>query len=629
MGLVNNVGMFLVFAKLIFVLFINLSFLGLGHFLGRFFLKNIEPLFYYPVGMSSVFLFFGFLLPFHLNFNLEIFYIICFFGTVWFFRFCRSDFCSTGIQKFFAGFFFVVISIRFIGLILNPIFNINDDSLVYLPHALQFQERGSLIDPLSLRRLASYGGQSIFTSFFLLEPYDIFGGLLESVIVPIAFWSLGWDLLKDRPKKNLWLLMLPVFLFSDFYRINIAPHATAAYFFALILLVLMNGPRSNRNNFYLLLLFSVVFCTLRGFFPAIIGLTWVFIFFFNFLPGVKLTSLAFSKKCILLFPIGLILFLSPFIFELFRSSGTPYYPLFPGNYSNALDTFAGVNPNRKILESVFDLLIHSNITAGFLLTGFSVFVLGFGPGVWFVLSCALICVAIVTALLAYNIPTGELARYFDPLICSFGFVFFVLLNSDFKGELTRRGVGKFVFAQKLFFLAALFLLLQGAGFIANLRETLKYVFNWAHVERDIGYRNLKHLKMADEISYIQSLVPVGEKIVVAIDEPYYLSQRRNQIYLLDIPGQVTREAKHLEFEAKSFLNVILKPLGSKYFLFQNPETSSSIYSLAAWKNWHPKAKGYALYWGPLFNTYFEFLNSLEKSHSIFSNGKFTLIKLEN
>ena len=444
-------------------------------------------------------------------------------------------------------------------------FSCYDDYLAYFAHARMILERGSLVDPFSFRRLASFGGQAYQHAFILLgSRFEALASLdhgLALVAVAILFYE---ELMKS---SKSWLLPLGfslLFLFMDVPRINTASQITGLLCFSTFVSLLRRLVVEEDESRWIWIALAVVgaaFSTLRA----------------NFGPGAEmLLALSWigypkARTSLLKASISIFILLLPWMLEMYVSSGTPWFPILKGNYVSSVSTLNYIPSRDRIVALTLQLLSGSNLE----------FVLPLGLLGWVVfrdkLSIQVLVVALFMLLLMHFSTLsaddpGHAFRYSFPFL--FGSMFYSVVAISRQAEVGR--------VARILKRAALpFLCLTCWSSVWQLQSL--YLLGSFKDAADLRFlKNDAFAKDREGVQLAQSGVEPGHRMLVAIDQPFLLDFKRNPIWSLDVPGQAGPPLA-LEWGDSRAVLEAWKKLGIEDFVFEAPESSTCQYSSKFWQ----------------------------------------------
>ena len=227
----------------------------------------------------------------------------------------------------------LLLTIVALGLALGTLFNPEDDSAAYIYLAKRLASTGSLIDPFNLRRLTDYGGATLYQSIFLrvagessLHGFEFVFASLLLILIAVGTTRRRWM------AAGTLLIGLGVLLGNDIGAVvNIGPNFSIAAF-SLGLLYVLRSVRSwsERDEPFVYVVIGIL-------------LSGILALRFSFLVSMAITVLLVvvvlrrrqAVKPLLVIGITTVICSSGWAIALFRSSGTPMFPLIGGNYNKS------------------------------------------------------------------------------------------------------------------------------------------------------------------------------------------------------------------------------------------------------------------------------------------------------
>ncbi len=511
--------------------------------------------------------------------------------------------CENGIAKAL-----VVIAILLAGLLcLSSIgiheFNVNDDGIAYFPYAKKLLQTGSLIEPFSLRRLASYGGQTIAHSLCLIffSPKQL--SVWDHGLVPLLFLLvlLGFPV-EGKKTKYIWPALAFLMSVYDYSRINTAPQSAGVWMIASILLFLKlekNECPNNNKAMFLLFLLLVSFASLRAHFVMWSGL---FLGVYYWIHRKELNRKATSVQMLMLAVLS-----APLVAALFESSHSPLFPPFHGNYDQTFGTFWFQSVKSSLGSRAISFLSEGGVQSLLSLGVLFLFLL------WNDLGFRAVFIASIATFIAFAFLSGQILfvdviRYCEglilaPLMLGLGKIlddfFTQRINSPRPGRLHGKWLPISAICIMTFFVIA------GLPVFKEIRE------------RDFLH-GFPSNSGEEELKLLMALIPRGSNVVAAIEDPVFLDFTQHSIFLLDIPGNVS-PVKPLRFSRAKETLRLLRESGMDWMLLENPlsVSTSCIYSQKFWKhiNWK-KVADYRINWNPRFQEYFDFFHLISKGASV-------------
>ncbi len=504
----------------------------------------------------------------------------------------------------------------------HPIFNAFDDALAYLPHAKMILTLGEAVDPFSLRRASSFGGQALLDAFMLLGLEPRQAGLLESgVFLPLLMlllwnWSprRGGIAQGKRPFCRgvvFWPAVMFLVAWHEYPRINLASQLTGAYFFVGLIRV-VDRPEASSGSALMRGLVLAALSTLRAPF-LVFGITYVFL-------HAAIDRSAGCGRIVhrLASILWALLLLAPWSWLLLRSSGTPFYPFVVGNGVGFAESAQWLDPSSGPIEHFFRNLWHSGVLLAFPIA----LAWWFRRRIpeWASVGAALgtACAAVVIISLRLpDFPVSENFRYYHPFLLGSALAF---LRCFTENEM----IGRLWSSRRRF---ATLLLIGGLAWSLELIGFFPFPAIGAAIEDMSAGRSESPKILAAEAGLrdraasayrvAQAAVPPGEPLLSATDQPFLFDYTRNPVRHLDIPGAAAPGGVRLEFRDEVPTERQLLALGIRYLIFTDPKRSQSLYSRNKWTYGSGKfPKDFHKAWLPHFSDFIHYLEKKEGSPQV-------------
>ena len=226
-----------------------------------------------------------------------------------------------------------------------------DDWSAYLPMAKRLAQTGTLLDPFSVRRLLTFGGQQVLDVQLLAGGSFLNIDILEQGLAKILLAGLLWSIFKrsihaaTAPRRWLAGMLLFIFLLIPVPHANVQSQMTGAVLF-LALLCTFDLPAIEAIPFRRALLVGMVgaaFATMRTNYVPTAVLAVALAFGARFLAARegRMNVMRELTACLFFFAVLLI----PWSVVLHQSSGTFLYPPFRGTQRPEYDYLsAGLSP---------------------------------------------------------------------------------------------------------------------------------------------------------------------------------------------------------------------------------------------------------------------------------------------
>ena len=419
-----------------------------------------------------------------------------------------------------------------------------DDHAAYFGFIQRQLALGSVEEPFSLRRLAAHGGQTFLQSLVVAVGDTRNAFLVERGIAPVILY---WLLRGALPRRGAVFpaVALAVTLLAPFYDFNSQSSCTGIVLFLGLArtLIALNGPAHARvGELAWVALFAAGLCALRAHFLVGAGLT-IGLWLLCGLRDIRLAP-ALIGRAALLSCLSLVLF-APWCVGLWRSSGTPLFPLFPGTGAYGYDTFSS--------PGALSVLLREYVTSPKIIV-MVIPLLAFWRSVPErpVLLIAYTVAVFMNLLMFWSLTSADtyhIGRYMWPMVfVPLSLSLIVLARSNMVPVL-RRPV-----------LAAVF---TGGALLAGFQLAWDMGQLAAALDPE---RSEIETELARSHRAMQALVPAGETMLVATDHPYLVDYRRNRIVNLDLPGTASPAPGMPFFQGGEALRAYLLSVGVRHVL---------------------------------------------------------------
>lgn len=415
-------------------------------------------------------------------------------------------------------------------------FNDHDDFHAYLVFPYKFLELGELgMDPYNERRLSSaFGGNAFIFAVMLSGAKLQFLHAMDFGVAKLAiiFSVLMIPLESSRLAFILKTALIGAILFLVAPAVNITPIFLPILLMLTLWLLMpwrINSGIEGGNNWPNAILFGLVLsalCSLKNSFipySAILGVFFIYAIASNrrnYLPYILSMAIAF------------LLFLTPWMIDLFKSSGTPLYPLLGngfhasqyGDFSSPRD---GLFTSGQIFYDVIKLISSINRTL-------------------LLLSCLYLAITIWIFLRFTGLSRSVRIRLLAPASASLiyaGSTLYLLggygtYRFIFSGIVCGLLIAPILFVQLklskkfIVFAVSISLILFGhslRGFWMDFIGSPPTHFFYTSSEDEANKMRLK------KYAQISASIPKDGDVLVRVAEPYLLQPRSN-LYVTDFPG---------------------------------------------------------------------------------------------
>lgn len=229
-----------------------------------------------------------------------------------------------------------------------------DDWSAYFPMAKRIAQTGTLIDPFSVRRILTFGGQQVLDVQVLAAGSFLNMDILEQGLAKIVFAGLLWGVFRRagvRSTGRRWLagMLLFTFLLIPVPHVNVNSEMTGTVLFLALLATFQNGQLAMRPMRRALLvgLVAAAFATMRMNYVPAAGLAITLTYAAQFLRPRRQGRRVIAEWAGALAVFALLLV--PWSVVLHQSSGTYLYPLFRGTQRPEYDYLhAHLSPGQTV-----------------------------------------------------------------------------------------------------------------------------------------------------------------------------------------------------------------------------------------------------------------------------------------
>ena len=466
-----------------------------------------------------------------------------------------------------------------------------DDDITYYPFAKQLLQRGTLIDPFSFRRMSTLGGQALFHAQLLIRVLPLHLNVFDrSMCFVLSVGLIASQRVGGRKAPIMARLLSVMFLVVlPNTSINSASYYSGLAFFLAFFQTLERlptttflAPRPAVQKLLPLALTGAALCTLRQNYQAAVGLVLVCSYGLAALKKpVRRAAIVEGVVCVAL--IGL--FVLPWLVLLYRSSDTFLFPLMRGTFRHGVHVQSQHMTPMGFVRFFAEIWLQPDPIYSlplFMLVGLCIreqsvrrplaaqWLGGF--------------VSILILVQAFSLSDwGNLARY------DYGFATAsVLLTwqtvathyaTRSRSASSKGSVWALTVALLVFGLCAPLIHPENRTrtkkmIAARLRDTDEMLRRSvpAQVDPPIGltYRRL------------QSATPAGARMLIMLDEPYFLDYARNEIWNLDMPGTASPQPGIPCFQGPEVVAEYLHAQGIRHVAFVLPDRSTFLYRREIW-----------------------------------------------
>jgi hypothetical protein len=486
----------------------------------------------------------------------------------------------------------MLVLLRYVESVWNTEFNVWDDNMAYRQFAQKLIEIGSLYEPFSSRRIASFGGQTMLHAAMLAGAPGIRLHVVDSGLCALLVVGLLLGYGASPARRGAGLLAAILFLALPDPRHNIGSEVSGAMFFLALFRVLddlRHEPERPWGNAIVLGLLSAGACTLRqSNLPAAaatVGLYFV-LRMIHEPPAVRRDLLRETGRT----AVAALVALLPWMLTSFANSRTFLYPLMTGNSNPAWGLLGHVNgweEDRWFLINLFYFLPVRTITF-FVIAGC---LLHAGRRTS-AIRAQLIGTLIGFGLLVHSLQTSI---YFD----SVGRYYFSFVSA-YALALTLFVASRRRFARVGRLLPLVLVLSSIVLHVYESRDDLQKTYT-AWVDGADHWRNMRNpdrQRSDDDVTSfyrrLQQVVPPGKAILAMVDHPYLFNFRRNEIFNFDQPGAVSPAPQVPVARGPEAMASYLSGMGIQYLAFiigDSPEYNYDVWKGRASDEIKPGARG--------------------------------------
>jgi hypothetical protein len=465
----------------------------------------------------------------------------------------------------------------------------NDDAIAYAMFPKKMLETGSLVEPFSNRRIVSFGGYHYLHTLVLSLRSHHELHLLDRGIATVLTAALLVSVARRRLGAS-WLLAClagVVFMLFPPMRVNLAPTCVLSLFsLGLLETFLLTGEEARLavwRRAALLALVGGALLAMRANALAMLGLLTV-----GLVASESGRTLGRKVRLLALIGVFAAVLLVPWATALYRSCGTPFFPLVMGHYNTAVPMSVSLSPAAWALH-LWENFHYAHLewlvvlaAVGACLGIVSRAVLGY------------VAAALLTALAtmaAFNLSGGfTMARYHGP----FTVVAFVLVATSLVAaaqgagapspRVADSGRGRpyslpVLGAGAVAVCAVVIFALTRGGWRAELA---RHGFNpQAVLEARTQARYHAALPLRERYAAALATIPRHAKVLAVVDAPFLLDFRLHEIVCLDDIGVVS-PPPGLPLSGgvgePARLRDYLTALGFTHLLFVDPDKSHTIYA---------------------------------------------------
>ncbi len=493
-----------------------------------------------------------------------------------------------------------------------------DDDIAYFPMIVRLLQTGTLIEPFSLRRLAGYGGHTFLQSLVVATGTEANAYLMDRGIALVAAFGLVLGLFRDRASGDLVPVALALLLvvLMPFPLLNSHSHLTGLVLFLTLLRSLDHLRETVAVNVdwrSLLLLGAVVAGTasLRAHFSvaaaiAVAAFWWLV----NWRDG---NACAASSRNVIGVGAAALLILSPWIALLQRSSGSWLYPVFRGNHRADFENYSQALVLTDQMAFLADVFTDPRMILFMLPMALYAFKRPSRAGLAFYIA-SLVTALMLTWTFTYS-DAQNIHRYVAPFL-NVAFIATLVAFLDAARHASPnsargRSPGNILIVATVLALAP----------VMMFKDIRRLADNW-------GYRSLALMERTHYVG-MQAAVPERARVLTAIDHPFVLDFRRNDIANVDVPGAASPDPGMPFFKGAEALKRYLLDQGISHVAFRDFQVPGGcLYNRRLWE-FH--RNGPSAEWRMASRFYLDFMDNIEtltrSTSPLFNAGGLIVIKL--
>ena len=480
------------------------------------------------------------------------------------------------------GLLWAMAALQYCFSVTDSTFNMWDDNMAYRSFVQQFLDTGTLYEPFSYRRVASYGGASLLQAMVqAFSDRDRIHISDNGIAVLLTLGLVTSYRAGPRRTVRAGILAAGLLLLTLPYEPhNLGGQMTGVVFFLALFRLFDDASfatRPARANAVVVGLLAAAICTQRqNYMAAAAGLVALF-YLLRVAYQPRSEWRAWARQCVTA-GLATVAFLLPWAVLAYASAGTALYPLLAGNVNRGFGAVGKVPVADELKWTLWLWLRYKPIT-----------------------SVSLVFLA------AAMVPFVRRTRALHAFLLASMFAF-VLMMHYFRTFADAESILRYLFAFILAFSLAAVLrtFREGARSGRAHAATAAIAMAAVAVGVQILGANEKTLELygrrvgvavhmldrsdgppaadARENFYrkLQGSVPPGEPILATLDHTYYLDGRRNRIYNYDHPGVTGPRGGPPAFQGPEAFAQYLLSVGVRYIAYVFGP-SSPEYKLSQWE----------------------------------------------
>jgi hypothetical protein len=474
------------------------------------------------------------------------------------------------------------------------LYNPYDDDAAYVYLAKRLLSTGGLADPFNLRRLTSYGGSALYQSMFLqatgnasLRGFELMFALGVVLVVAVGTAKRRWLITGT-------LLLGVGLIVGDGIGpiVNLSPEFSVAALSLGVFVLLRWVPLQNEQDQ------TFLYVVIGLLLAAILALRFYFLISVVLAVVVVMVTLR-GRRCLrglLIMAASSVVASIGWAAALQRSSGTPLFPLFGGNYNKSwpsgndptlhgvsdfvrryVNAFNGYRIGWVSLVAVVIALIYLGLTRRE--PARMIVLLGAALGCFFQM-------AVISRAFSGSAPV-DVIRFIAPSTLACGLLAIDTLWPERKTRQERQTARAAVAASaptsfpglrrplvtvpvRVVLALAVALVIFGASFRSYRHGVAQSVHLGAKILNGSMVIGDRYAFFEKEFRTVNSLVPRGAKVLAAVDRPALLDYSNYTFATLDSPGAVSPGSHMPYFEGAAAKVKYLRDLGYSYIVADSP-----------------------------------------------------------
>ncbi len=496
-----------------------------------------------------------------------------------------------------------------------------DDYSAYLPFAKRILDTGSLIAPFHMRRLAAHGGHSLLQAQTLVLGTGRNALLLEGGLAPIVIAGLVWGLFRKTSRFELVVASLLTVLLGLFPlpRTNSHSHETGAVVFLTLLRTLALPDRADGRRWaarpWVVGMITAGAWSLRANYAA---------------ASVLAVALAYAGRAWLDGPrswrehlggaaragAGALLVMAPWMLLMQLSSGTPFYPFIAGNQAQHVAYLSRDLGAVETVEYVARAMFYPVIAA--LCVPLVLVLRRERCGDVLPAYLGAIAGAVLMALAFTYSDPQNLARYSAPPLFAACAAALAISLSDARRRRLR---------------TVTLLMLAGGVVVGGAYSVprIKRVSERRALEAVRPPGPLFDPQLEKLYERAQQAVPPGEKVLAAVDYPFFLDYRRNDVHTIDGAGMCSPDPGiPLRRGPDAVKQYLRDRQGIRYVLSVDFSGTRQLLSRHEWERTARQEWPYLFVpaHAPYFLTFMDTIDAIERSEEVvFREGNLRVARL--